>query len=69
MHKALTFVFLILSVVCFSSVHAEVHSREFELMSGYGIGHLAVEVEDCAIIPVIGRVLWELKPGGYFGAD
>lgn len=69
MYKILFFTVLFLSIICLGSVYAEVKSREFEVMTGYGIGHLAVEVEDCTIIPIIGRVLWELKPGGYFGAD
>jgi opacity protein-like surface antigen len=69
MYRILFFVVLIFSIAFLYNAYAEVKSREFEIMTGYGIGHLAVEVEDCAIIPIIARAMWELKPGGYFGGD
>lgn len=62
----LVFVFCL---VFLNNVQAEVLSREFEMMTGYGNAHLAVEVENCTIIPIIARALWEIKPGGYFGGD
>ncbi len=60
----LVFYFVFLNNVC-----AEVISREFEVMTGYGNAHLAVEVENCTIIPVVARALWEVKPGGYIGGS
>ncbi|MDD5454964.1 MAG: acyloxyacyl hydrolase [Candidatus Ratteibacteria bacterium] len=69
MHRILFFVVLILTSTFLSSVHADVISREFEMMTGYGNAHLAVEVKDCSIIPVIARALWEIKPGGYIGGS
>lgn len=69
MRKILFFMVLFFCVVFFHDVEAEVLSREFELMTGYGSGHLAVEVQRHVIIPVIARALWEVKPGGYFGGS
>jgi opacity protein-like surface antigen len=63
---------LLIFVFCFvflNSVRAEVISREFEIMTGYGSAHLAVEVKECNIIPIIARALWEVKPGGYIGGS
>ncbi len=69
MYRNLIFIVLIFGFALFNNTHAEVESREFEIMSGYGIGHLAVEVEECTIIPLIARASWEVKPGGYLGGD
>ncbi len=69
MRKILFFMVLFFCVALFNGVKAEVLSREFELMTGYGNAHLAVEVENCTIIPVIARALWEIKPGGYIGGN
>jgi len=69
MHKILFFTVLFFCVAFFYNVKAEVLSKEFELMTGYGNAHLAVEVKDCSIVPVIARGLWEIKPGGYIGGS
>lgn len=69
MYKNLILIVLIFGFVLLSNIYAEVESRQFEIMTGYGIAHLAVEVEKCTIIPIIGRAMWEVKPGGYVGGD
>jgi opacity protein-like surface antigen len=69
MRKILFFVGLFFCIAIWRNVNAEVLSREFELLTGYGNAHLAVEVKDCSIVPVVARALWEIKPGGYIGGS
>ncbi len=69
MYRISIFIILIFGLIFFNNVSADVLSKQFEVMTGYGIGHLAVEAEDCTIIPLIARASWELKPGGYLGGD
>ncbi len=69
MRKISVLLFFVFCFVSFNNLRAEVISRECELMTGYGIAHLAVEVQKHVIIPVIAKALWEVKPGGYVGGS
>ena len=70
MFRVIIYVFLILGFAAgFNNLHAEVLSREFEVLTGFGSAHLPIEVEKHKIIPLIGRALWEVKQGGYVGGD
>jgi hypothetical protein len=69
MRKISVVLIFVFCLVFFNNVQAEVLSREFEIMTGYGSAHLATEVKECTIIPVIARALWEVKPGGYIGGS
>lgn len=69
MYRILTLIVFVFSIILFNNLYAEVESREFELMAGYGTAHLPREVETYVVIPLIGRALWEIKPGGYVGGD
>ena len=69
MYKISVFIVLIFGFMFLQNTYADVESRQFELMTGYGIGHLAVEAKECTIIPLIARASWEVKPGGYLGGD
>jgi lipid A 3-O-deacylase len=68
-YKISTLVVLFLGFALLNNIYAEVESREFELMAGYGTANLPKEAETHRVIPFIGRALWEVKPGGYVGGD
>lgn len=69
MYKFSIFIVLLLVFVFFNNVQADVLSREFEVITGFGSTYLPKSSETHEIIPLIGRALWEVKPGGYVGGD